>query len=88
VSILIIQGQWSEVSITKVFTRVFGYLIVQELEVKNQSTLSSKGGDCLLVKVKCLPCRGNSMIPRALIASLNKYISLMSTPPYLCPLAF
>jgi hypothetical protein len=63
VSISIIQGQWSEVSITKVFTRVFGYLIVQELEVKNQSTLSSKGGDCLLVKVKCLPCRGNSMIP-------------------------
>jgi hypothetical protein len=34
VSISIIHGQWSEVSITKVFTRVFGYLIVQELEVK------------------------------------------------------
>ena len=67
---------------TKAFARVLGYLIVQEEDVKNRSSLSKRGLNCLLDQVKCLPWSGISMTPKALIASLNRSISLTS-PQYL-----
>jgi len=53
---------------TKAFARVLGYLIVQEEDVKNRSSLSKRGLNCLLDQVKCLPWSGISMTPKAQIA--------------------
>lgn len=73
---------------TKVLTKVFRNLKVHEVEVKNQSNLSKSGGNCLFVQVNCLPCSGNSIKPKLLMASLNKNISLGLALPYSCPQVF
>ena len=67
-------------TIVSVVTEVLGKVEVQSLELKNQSSLSRRGGSCLVVQVNFLPCRGNSTTPGALIASLNRSISEMSPP--------
>jgi hypothetical protein len=59
---------------------VAGNLVVQALEVKNQSSLSRGVEGCLLVHVNFLPYRGSSTKPRELMASLNINISLMLPP--------
>lgn len=64
----------------QVWTKVYGYDSVQEFEVKNQSSLSNKGGSCLLDQVNFLPCSGSSTQPCALIASLKRSISCKSPP--------
>lgn len=64
---------------TSVLTIVLGYLAVQEVDVKNQSSLSRRG-DCLLVQVYFLPHKGNSRRPTLLIASLNRNISFRPAP--------
>jgi len=38
------QGVWSEVGLFRVLTEVAGNMVVQEFEVKNQSSLSKRGG--------------------------------------------
>ena len=74
------QGTWSEVSITRGVTRVPGMFAAQETDVKNQSRRSRRGSNYLIVQVYFLPKRGNSITPKALIASLKRNISEMSPP--------
>jgi len=52
----------------------------QETDVKNQSRRSRRGSNYLIVQVYFLPKRGNSITPKALIASLKRNISEMSPP--------
>ena len=80
IPIEITQGTWSEVSIAKVQTEVLGKLFVHDCEVKNQSSLSRSGENCLLVQVNLLPYKGNSTTPKVLSASLKANISKISPP--------
>ena len=65
---------------TRELVRVLGKRDGQEGEMKNQSSLSRRGGDCLLDQVNFLPCRGISIRLSSLITSLNKRISTTSAP--------
>jgi len=87
VEISITHGQWSKTSMHNVVASVSGYLVVQELEVKNQSSLSRRGGNCLFVQVNCLPCNGIST-SSLLIASLKRNISLKFAPSLFLSLDF
>jgi hypothetical protein len=80
VEALMTQGVWSEVSLDKAKAKVFGRKVVQALEEKNQSSLSSSGFICLLVQVNLHPSKGISVILRLLMASLNFNISWMLPP--------
>jgi hypothetical protein len=71
VLITIWQGRWSEVIFAKGNTFVFGYSTVQFGDVKNQSSCSNNGSDCMLLQVYALPFKGNSTKPMCPIASLK-----------------
>jgi hypothetical protein len=66
---------WSEVSLERAETMVFGRVVVQAFEVKNQSNLSRRGLCCLLDQVYLQPLSGSSTNHSLLMASLNANIS-------------
>jgi hypothetical protein len=60
----ITQATWTEVGFKMECTKVEGYVLVQEAEVKNQSNFSRRGSYCILLQVNFLPFIGNSIIPK------------------------
>jgi len=76
----ITQGVWSVGVISRAFEEVLGYVRVQLLEVKTQSSFSNRGEGCMFDQVYFLPYRTISFSPSELITSLNNII-LVALPP-------
>jgi hypothetical protein len=80
VLIAILHGIWSEVILASGSTSEFGKSRVQLGEVKNQSSCSRSGSECMLLQVYFLPFSGNSIRSRWSMVSLKTIVSLRFPP--------